>query len=307
MHNFAKDTLSLFELDDKLDFITNLYVSKKLPKVLMISGKKGICKSTLVNHFMNFVYDTENYDLKNKVINSKTLFYKQYLNDIFPNIIYLSGDNFKNIKIDDIRALKSQLFKSPILNKDRFIIFDDIELFNINSLNALLKIIEEPSINNYFILINNETKKLIETIYSRSIELKIILNNNTRIKIIENLVKNNDLEVLIDYKRFNLTPGIFLSFNEILYKHKINIDDNFLENLEKLLNLYKKNKNINLINIIILLTDYYFFDLIENKNMNIEKIVENKTFVVDNINKFVTYNLNQISLINALNNKLSNG
>ena len=31
-----------------------------------------------------------------------------------------------------------------MIDKDRFIILDDIELFNKNSLNALLKIIENP-------------------------------------------------------------------------------------------------------------------------------------------------------------------
>ena len=39
---------------------------------------------------------------------------------------------------------------------------DDVEVFNNNSLNALLKLIEEPNKNNYFLLINNETQPLIE-------------------------------------------------------------------------------------------------------------------------------------------------
>ena len=39
-----------------------------------------------------------------------------------------------------------------MINKDRFIVLDDIELFNQNSLNALLKIIEEPSNSNFFLL-----------------------------------------------------------------------------------------------------------------------------------------------------------
>ena len=39
-----------------------------------------------------------------------------------------------------------------------------------------LKIIEEPTKNNYFIFINNKTKPILETIKSRSLELKIILN-----------------------------------------------------------------------------------------------------------------------------------
>ena len=61
----------------------------------------------------------------------------------------------------------------------RFIIFDDIEKININSINSLLKIIEEPTIKNYFILINNKSKPLLETIRSRCIvggTFKVIIN-----------------------------------------------------------------------------------------------------------------------------------
>jgi len=306
-HNDPKNSLVLFGLDSKLDFLIKLYNSQKLPKVLMITGKKGIGKFTLINHFLNYIYDKNNYDLKNKSINNQTQFYKQYLNNIFPNIIYLSGENFKNVKIEDIRDLKSTVLKTTILKKERFIILDDIELFNKNTLNALLKIIEEPALNNYFVLINSRTKPLIETICSRSLEIKILLTNETRIKVIESLIKINNLEVFIDFNSSNLTPGNFLLFNKIFEENKINIDEDFLKNLETLLNLYKKNKNINLINIILFLTDYYFYNLQEKKNDNIEKVIENKSFVISNINKFITYNLNQNSLINAINNKLSNG
>jgi len=273
----------------------------------MITGKKGIGKFTLINHFLNYIYDKDNYDLKNKSINNQTQFYKQYLNNIFSDIIYLSGDNFKNVKIDDIRDLKSKILKTNISEKERFIILDDIELFNVNSLNALLKIIEEPTSKNYFVLINNKTKTLMETIYSRSLEIKILLSNETRIKVIESLIKKNNLEVFIDFNSSNLTPGNFLSFNKICEENKINVDGEILQNLEILLNLYKKTKNINLINMILFLTDYHFYNLKEKRNDNIEKIIENKSFVISSINKFITYNLNQNSLINAISNKLSNG
>ena len=302
-----KNSLVLFGLENKLDFLIKLYNSKTLPRVLMITGKKGVGKFTLINHFLTYIYDSSNYSLKNRSINNKTQFYKEYINNIFPNIIYLSGNNFKNVKIDDIRDLKSTILKSTISKKERFIILDDIELFNINSLNALLKLIEEPPSNNYFVLINSRTKTLIETIYSRSLEIKIFLSNETRIKIIESLIKENNLEVFIDFNYSNLTPGNFLSFNKIFEENKINTGEDFLKNLEILLNLYKKNKNIDLINIILFLTDYYFYNLQEKKIDNIERVIENKSFVINNINKFISYNLNQNSLINAINNKLSNG
>tara|TARA_B100001564_G_scaffold238171_1_gene201481 strand:+ start:126 stop:1061 length:936 start_codon:yes stop_codon:yes gene_type:complete len=306
-YNEPKNSLVLFGLGYKLDFLIELYNLKKLPKVLMISGKKGIGKFTLINHFLSYIYDKDNYNLKNKSINNKTKFYKQYLNNIFPNIIYLSGSNFKSIKIQDIRDLKSTILKTNISNEERFIILDDIELFNINSLNALLKIIEEPSSNNYFVLINNKTKPLIETIYSRSLEIKILLKNETRIQIIESLIKRNNLEVFIDFNSSNLSPGNFLLFNKIFEENKINLDEDFLKNLEILLNLYKKTKNMNLINVILFITDYYFYNLQEKKINSIERVIENKSFVIKNINKFIVYNLNQNSLINAITNKLFNG
>ena len=75
--------------------------------------------------------------------------------NIYPSIIYLSGDKYlTSIRVDNIRELKSIILKKEYnLRMDRFIILDDIELFNINSLNALLKTIEEPTVsNNYFLL-----------------------------------------------------------------------------------------------------------------------------------------------------------
>ena len=55
-YNDPKNSLVLFGLGDKLDFLIKLYNSKKLPKVLMITGKKGVGKFTLINHFLNYIY-----------------------------------------------------------------------------------------------------------------------------------------------------------------------------------------------------------------------------------------------------------
>ena len=306
-HIDPKNSLNLYGLRDKLDFLIKLHNSKKLPRVLMLTGKKGIGKFTLINHFLNYIYDNENYDRINNSINRKTQFYKQYLNNMFPNIIHLKGDNFRNIRINDIRDLKSKILKSSILEKKRFIILDDIELFNTNSLNALLKIIEEPSSENYFILINNKTKSLIDTIHSRSLEINISMTNEMRIKVIESLIKKNDLDIFIDFNSLSLTPGEFLSFNEICKENEINIDDDYLRNLKLLLSIYKKDKNISIINMILFLTDYYFYNRKEKKQDNLDKVMNDKSYVINNINKFIELNLNQTSLINSIHNKIFNG
>ena len=305
--NSIKTSLTLFELSKELSFLINLLEKKKFPKVLMLSGKKGIGKATLVNHFLTYVYDKENYNYEKKIINKNSFFYKRYLNNVITEIIYLEGSAYKSIKTDDIRSLKSSILKTSLSEKKRFIILDDLELFNLSSLNGLLKIIEEPSKNNFFILINNKTKPLLETIRSRSIEIKLALSNLKRKKIIETLITNRNLQISLDFSASDLTPGNFLIFNDICNKNQININGNYNNSLEKLLSLYKKNKNINIINLILFLTENYFHSLQEKKNSNIDKIYDTKCFVIKNINQFVSYNLNQNSLINAINIKLSNG
>ena len=62
----------------------------------MLSGEKGSGKVTLINHFLTYLYDLNNYDLKNKTINTATSFYKSNINNIFSNIIHLQGGSFKN-------------------------------------------------------------------------------------------------------------------------------------------------------------------------------------------------------------------
>ena len=81
-------------------------------------------------------------------------------------------------------SLKSKLSKSSISNGKRFIILDDVETFNKNSLNALLKIIEEPSTNDYFILINNETKKSLKLLNQDVLKLRFCYQENKRTKLL---------------------------------------------------------------------------------------------------------------------------
>jgi len=95
----SKKSLKLFNLFENFKFLKDLYINNKLPKVLMLSGKKGSGKSTLINHLMYYVFNKENYNEKNNSYISNSPFYDKFLNNIFTNIIYLSGSDFKNIKI----------------------------------------------------------------------------------------------------------------------------------------------------------------------------------------------------------------
>ena len=71
------------------------------------------------------------------------------------------------------------------------------------------------------------------------------------------------------------------------------------------MNLYKKEKDIIYIDLMLFFTHHYFNNLRFNKKLNNKKIIENKLFVLRNINSFFLYNLNQTALLNTINNKIT--
>ena len=302
-----KNSLKLFGLEENFNFLSSIYSKDKLPKVLMLSGLKGTGKSTLINHFLFSIFDGQNYNRSKYTLSDASVFYKKFREDIFQNILYVKGSDFKSLKVEDIRNLKSVISQSSMIDSDRFIVLDDIELFNTNSLNALLKIIEEPSKKNYFILINNKTKPILDTIKSRSLEVKVILKENERIKVIKELIKLHNVDAILDPEQSKLSPGNFLKFNYAFDICDISLANNFTDNLLKLLNLHKKNKDILFIDIVFYLSDFYFKNLKDQHILKNDKVYELKSFVLDNLNKYLTFNLNQNSLINAINNKLNYG
>lgn len=301
-----KITAQLFGHQKNFNYLSKLISIDKFPKISLFSGNKGIGKSTLINHLLHYYFDKKHYDEKLYKFDEESNFHKQFKNNLFPNIVYLNGSSFKNSRIEDLRILKNNLSKPSINNDKRFIILDDVEVFKVNSLNALLKIIEEPYKRDFFILINNKSKSILDTIRSRCIEFKIILNSASKKKIIISLMDIFNQEFSIDQNFVETTPGNFLRYNHIIKEKKLNIEIDFLKNLQKILDIYKKEKDIFLKDFLIFLTEYYLLKNRSNKIDCTEKFIENRSFIVKNINNFFLYNLNQSTLLNILENKFIN-
>ena len=124
---------------------------------------------------------------------------------------------------------------------------DNIELLNINSVNALLKILEEPNDNIYFILINNN-KKILPTLKSRCLNFNVHLTSNQSLDITNKILDENstDLiheEILIYYS----TPGSILNLLNFAYKNDLDLKEiNLKELIKKIImdKKYKKDKFI---------------------------------------------------------------
>ncbi len=95
---------------------------------------------------------------------------KALLSDIHPDFFQLVPDETGNspiIKIETIRDMQDKIARLPILSKQRVVIINDAQTMNEAAANCLLKTIEEPGGQIYFILITNSVMALLDTIISR--------------------------------------------------------------------------------------------------------------------------------------------
>ena len=279
----------LFFLTKYIDNFGKLIESENFPKTSMFTGNKGQGKYTLISHLLFSIKD-DKYDNNNYQINKNSQFYNSFYSGINTNFICIDSSL---IKIDDIRELKMNILSKKINNEKRFIVFDDIDLINLNCANALLKIIEEPLNNDYFFLINNKTQNIIETIKSRCVEFKIDMNFKGSNNNIPEFLKTFELKPLIDFDHNLLTPGLYLRFNQIMYEYNLNLNDTIYENFQKILNNHKRNKlsiNIDLMKYII---NFYF----EKENKSISKFQ-----IIKIIDELFNYNLSQKTFLETVKN-----
>ena len=295
-----KKTTRLFGLENEFNFLKKMISSDKFPKTLMLTGNRGVGKSTMISHLMHYYFDKKTYNENENTFANESFFLNQFIENLFPNILYLNGSDYRNVRIDDIRKIINDLNKSPIKKDKRFIILDDIDSFNINSLNALLKIIEDPGKNNFFILINNKSNKLLNTIKSRSIEIKIMINNQDRLSISTSLLKYFNQDRIFDENLVSSTPGNFLKFNYIFNNNSLDINEKFLTNLSNILRIYKKEKNIFYKEMLLFFVEYNFQKLKSQGMFNNKKHIEKKLMILQSINDFFLYNLNQNTLLSNL-------
>ena len=279
----------LFFLTKYLDNFAKLIESENFPKTSMFTGNKGQGKYTLISHLLFSIKD-DKYDNNNYQINKNSKFYNSFYSGINTNFICIDSSS---IKIDDIRELKINILSKKINNEKRFIVFDDIDLINLNCANALLKIIEEPLNNDYFFLINNKTQNIIETIKSRCVEFKINMNFKGSNNNILEFLKTFELKSLIDFDYNLLTPGLFLRYNQLIYEYNLDLNDTIYENFQKILNNHKRNKlsiNIDLMKYII---NFYF----EKENKSISKFQ-----IIKIIDELFNYNLSQKTFLETVKN-----
>ena len=295
--------INLFGLNNFFLELTNLFDQKKFPNKILLSGEKGSGKCTLAYHIINYILSKDEdftYDKENFLINEQNKSFKLIQNRSNPNfnLIDISEDK-KFIDINQIRDLISNMNKSSFNDKIRFVLIDNIEFLNKNSVNALLKILEEPNKNVHFILIHNN-KKILPTLSSRCLNFKISLTHNQSIEIANSIFGENVLnKINQDLIHHYLTPGNF--YNLIKFSENFEVDLTAITLKEFITviieqNYYKKDNEIK----------YMLYDFIELffRNNNFSNLYSYFLKKIDDCKKF---NLDEESLLMEFEAKVLNG
>ncbi len=306
MNLYPNSQTNLYGLHDNLLFFAKLFDQKRLPSKILLTGQKGIGKCTLAYHLINFVLSKDEempYDLIEFKINPDNRSFKLIQNGSCPNfnLIDINPDK-KSIDIEQIRELIIQLNKSSFNNKPRFVLIDNIEYLNLNSVNALLKTLEEPNENIFFILVNSN-KKIIPTLLSRCLNFNLSLEND-KVNEISSFFFDKNIEDLInrDLLTYYSTPGEIYNLLKFSEEKKIDLKEiNLKDFLLKLIseNIYKDDKQSKTF-------VYNILELFLIKNISVSNS-DVYNYFLKRINDFKKFNLDDESLFLEINSKLLNG
>jgi DNA polymerase-3 subunit delta' len=301
----------LYGFSTSFNELINLNKSKKLPNKILLTGRKGIGKATFAYHFANFILSENEefkYDCKNFFINRKNKSFQLVLNNSHPNffIIDLLEDK-KNIDINQIRQMIEYSNKTTFIDNRKFILIDNVEKLNKNSVNALLKIIEEPNSNMFFLLIFDNSKPLLDTLKSRCIKFSLTLNFDKSIHV-TNKILNDEIFNYINKDLINYydSPGNLIRLYNFGINEKIDLKNfNLKDFLIYLLNNNTFKKDLYIKKNIFKFIEFYLYVLLLNNN-SIKNIYSIYSYFVKKIFDMERFNLDPEVLLIEFRNVILN-
>jgi DNA polymerase-3 subunit delta' len=264
----------------------NLYNSNKLHHGIIIAGKKGVGKATFVESFCK------------KVLQDSATFTANF------SKIEKSPDK-KTIGIENIREKQKFLNHTTAISSNKFLLIDSVCETTESASNALLKTLEEPKANNFIFLIAHQLSKVLPTIKSRCLIIKI---DDFSIEQFSKILSNNNIiftknELIFLANITEKSPAIALEFgSEIIKIYQIFIKSILQNKIDDL--LLKKISEKNFSYFIIEKIISHFLSQILNKinHLEINFIDDSELMAID----LMIAKFSQNSILDFVNEILKN-
>ena len=186
-----KNFKELIGQDMIVETITNSIKLNKLPNAYLLTGIRGVGKTTTARLIAKGINCKKNF-IQGEKCNSGEYCHCEEIS-ASRHIDVLEMDAASRTGIDDIRELIESSKYNPTNAKYKIFIIDEIHMLSKQAFNGLLKTLEEPPLHLKFIFATTEVKKMPVTIVSRCqrfdlhrVSIKNLLQNFKRILKIEN-------------------------------------------------------------------------------------------------------------------------
>lgn len=196
-----------------------------------------------------FLFLGKNSEISNSIVKNLWLEILKHF-EIPSNYLYILEDNWKNIKVKDIKEFV-ELSNSKPPYKFQIFFIENISRFTTQASNSMLKFFEEPDVTNLIFLTNASESWILDTILSRvqTIELwwqSTINKDNFIFDMIKNYINKKNTELISYFFRNKLEKQDYINFldNLIIFSKENFIFINFLEEINEDINVIKQN-NVN--------------------------------------------------------------
>lgn len=149
--------------------IIHAYNIQKLHHAILLYGQRGSGKFDFAKNLVMEILECKN--------------------DFHPDLMIVEKEEGKrDISVEKIRKISEFLNQTSAISKSKFIIINTANDLNKSSSNAILKMLEEPHPNNFFILIASSLQTILPTIRSRCNIIK--MPEISKQKFMEEIINN---------------------------------------------------------------------------------------------------------------------
>ena len=250
-----KNFKELIGQDIMVETITNSIKLNKLPNAYLLTGIRGIGKTTTARLIAKAINCNKNFIQGEKCNQGEYCHCEEISNS--KHLDVLEMDAASRTGIDDVRELIESSKYNPTSAKYKIIILDEVHMLSKQAFNGLLKTLEEPPPHLKFIFATTEVKKIPVTIVSRCqrfdlhrVFVKDLLENLKKILKIENgRVSEGALILIAKAAEGSVRDSLSLLDRALVSQNsgEKEIDEIFVR---KMLGIMDRSKILNLLNFI---------------------------------------------------------
>ena len=250
-----KNFNELIGQDIAVETIKNSILSKNLPNAYLLSGIRGVGKTTTARLIAKAINCKKNF-IQGEKCNPGEYCSCKEINE-FKNLDVIEIDGAQHTGVDSTKELIASCMYAPTTVKYKVIIADEFQMLSKSSFAALLKTLEEPPPHLKFVFCTTEVKKIPITIISRCqrfdlhrVSIKNLLENLNKISKIENGKISEGALILIAKAAEGSVRDSLSLLDRALVSQDIEekeIDETYIR---KMLGLADKSKLLRLLNFI---------------------------------------------------------